>query len=92
MPPKSLKSINLLEDGLSFTRGESKVESERLAIQAIIGNLINGDIVEYHMIANNNKLAKGKARIDRITCCSNRYHTYEVLVYAFALEPISKMS
>jgi len=91
LPPRTIKSINLLDDGLSFTRGESKTDSERLVIEKILGTLSNGDIVEYHMRASNDRLAIGKARINRITLCNMRYPTREFSVYAFELEPLKKI-
>lgn len=89
LPPKSLKSINMLGDGLSYTRGEAKIAVEREAIRTILSSLKNGDIVDYHLRASNNRFAKGKARINRMVLSEWPREKHYHLVFAFELTPIT---
>ena len=89
LPPKTLKSINLLNDGLSYTRGAAKTEVDRGVVEKILFSVQNGDIIDYHLRASNNELAKGKARINRISRCTYQNNKDdEVLMFAFELEPL----
>lgn len=87
LPPKTLKSINVLHDGLSYTRGEAREVLDRKLIQKLLESVNNGDIVDFNLSGSNNERAKGKARINRIFVGCYQNGNDERMMYAFELEP-----
>lgn len=90
LPPKTLKSINVLNDGLSYTCGEARDILDRELIQKLLESVNNGDMVDYDLFGSNNQRAKGKARINRISVGCYQSDNDERMMYAFELEPIER--
>lgn len=89
LPTITLKSISLLSDGVSYTRGEAMTPNECDVVLDLLGSVTNGDIIDFHLRASNGKLAEGRARINRIFKGGIQPRNVRRVLYAFELEPIT---